>query len=58
MQKELKLEGYRFNWVLTSFYLSYIFVEVPSNMILKRLGANIWLPVLTLLFGVVCSTLR
>jgi MFS family permease len=54
MGKELKLEGYRFNWVLTTFYISYVIVEVPSNIILKRVGARIWLPFLTVCFGVTC----
>jgi hypothetical protein len=54
MADDLKLQGYRFNWVLTTFYLAYALVEIPSNIILKRLGANVWLPTLTFLFGVIC----
>jgi MFS family permease len=54
MERDLKLQGYRFNWVLTTFYLSYTAVEIPSNIILKRVGAKIWLPFLTVAFGIVC----
>jgi MFS family permease len=50
---DLKLQGYRFNWALTVFYIIYIFVEVPSNIILKRVGARFWIPFLVFGFGAV-----
>jgi MFS family permease len=54
MAKDLNLVGYKFNWVLTTFYLAYIVVEIPSNIALKKVGARVWLPFLTASFGVVC----
>ncbi|KAF2668024.1 MFS general substrate transporter [Microthyrium microscopicum] len=54
MSKDLDLSGLNYNYALTVFYIVYILVEIPSNMALKRLGANIWLPVLTVAFGGVC----
>ena len=54
MSKDLNLGGVRFNYVLTAFYVAYIVVEIPSNVILKRIGARIWLPALTVGFGIVC----
>jgi MFS family permease len=53
MSTELKLKGYRFNWALTVFYIVYIFVEVPSNVFLKRVGPKIWIPFLVAAFGAV-----
>src|SRR6202012_1791555 len=44
MADDLKLQGYRFNWGLTTFYLACAVVEIPSNIALKRFGANVWLP--------------
>jgi hypothetical protein len=38
MEKDLKLVGYQFNWALSVFYIVYLLVEVPSNIILKRVG--------------------
>lgn len=41
MAKELKLVGnYRFNWALTIFYFSYIAIEIPSNILLKKVGGR------------------
>jgi MFS family permease len=53
MNKDLALKGYKFNWALTVFYIVYIFVEVPSNIVLKRVGARFWIPFLVIAFGAV-----
>ncbi|KAH8727205.1 major facilitator superfamily domain-containing protein [Phaeosphaeriaceae sp. PMI808] len=57
MAKDLNLVGYRFNWVTSIFYIVYMFVEVPSNIILKMLGPKYYLPLLVVGFGFVslCS---
>jgi len=57
MAKDLDLVGVRFNWVTSIFYIIYIFVEVPSNILLKMIGPKYYLPLLVCGFGVVsmCS---
>ncbi|EFQ88088.1 hypothetical protein PTT_16160 [Pyrenophora teres f. teres 0-1] len=58
MAKDLDLNrGVRFNWVTSIFYIVYMFVEVPSNILLKRLGPKYYLPLLVCGFGLVslCS---
>jgi adenylosuccinate synthase len=58
MEKDLRLDiGYRFNWVTSIFYIVYMFVEVPSNIILKKIGPKYYLPLLVCGFGFVslCS---
>ncbi|TDZ10334.1 putative transporter [Colletotrichum sidae] len=51
MNDDINLEGYRFNWVLSVFYIVYLFVEVPSNILLKRIGPRFYLPFLVVGFG-------
>ncbi|KAH8589341.1 major facilitator superfamily domain-containing protein [Bisporella sp. PMI_857] len=53
MAKDLHLVGFRFNWALTIFYISYIAVEIPSNIILKIIGGRYYLPLLVVGFGLV-----
>ncbi|KAI1932588.1 hypothetical protein LOZ58_003758 [Ophidiomyces ophidiicola] len=53
MAKDLDLRGYRFNIAMTAFYCSYIFLEIPANMMCKWLGPKIWLSFLSFGFGVV-----
>lgn len=57
MQTDLNLQGLRFNWALSIFYIVYLLVEVPSNIILKRIGPRFYLPALVVGFGLVslCS---
>lgn len=52
LEKDLGMEGFDFNIALTAFYLSYIVVEVPSNLVLKRIG-SIWIAYLVIAFGAV-----
>jgi MFS family permease len=46
-------EGYRFNIALSIFYVVYLMVEVPSNILLKRIGPRFYIPGLVVGFGFV-----
>ncbi|KAK3315599.1 major facilitator superfamily domain-containing protein [Apodospora peruviana] len=48
---DLKLKGLEFNWALSIFYIIYLLVEVPSNILLKRTGPRFYLPFLVCGFG-------
>jgi hypothetical protein len=41
------------------FYAGYVLFQIPSNLLLSRLGAKLWLPLITAAFGAVavCSAL-
>ncbi|VBB78425.1 Putative MFS transporter [Podospora comata] len=47
------VEGVKFNWALSIFYIIYLLVEVPSNILLKAIGARFYLPLLVCGFGLV-----
>lgn len=51
MEEDLELFGYRFNWALSIFYIVYLLVEVPSNILLKWIGPRYYLPGLVVGFG-------
>jgi MFS family permease len=53
LDKDLDLHGYRFNIATSIFYVVYLFVEVPSNIVLKRVGPRFFIPALVVGFGVV-----
>ncbi|KAI0377979.1 MFS general substrate transporter [Hypomontagnella monticulosa] len=53
MQEDLDLSGYRFNIATSIFYIIYLTIEVPSNIILKRVGPRFYLPGLVVGFGAV-----
>jgi hypothetical protein len=33
----------------------YVFVQIPMNLLMKRLGANVTLPIMVILWGIVCT---
>jgi adenylosuccinate synthase len=54
MADELGLNhGYRWNWVTSIFYIAYISVDVPRNLLLKKLGPKFYLQLLVCGFGLV-----
>lgn len=53
MAEDLELVGYRFNWALSIFYIVYLLVEVPSNVLLKKTGPKYFIPALVAGFGLV-----
>lgn len=55
LSKDLGLEGLQFNTALAVFYITYILVELPSNIILKKVGGNIWLPTITFFWGMITA---
>ncbi|KAF8953348.1 MFS general substrate transporter [Flammula alnicola] len=52
LEKDLGMEGFDFNIALTVFYIFYFLADIPSNLIMKRVG-SIWIAVLVTLFGAV-----
>ncbi|OJD28890.1 mfs transporter [Diplodia corticola] len=54
LEKDLGLEGYDYNRLLTIFYISYILFEIPSNMCCKWVGPGWFIPSTSLGFGI-CS---
>jgi MFS family permease len=53
MTEDLNLFGTRFNVALLVYYVSYILLEVPSNMIIKRVRPSIYICTLMFLWGIV-----
>ncbi|KAJ1329540.1 MFS transporter ACS family allantoate permease [Microdochium nivale] len=54
LEKDLDLGfGYRFNIATSIFYIVYALVELPSNILLKRIGGRFYIPALVVGFGLV-----
>ena len=45
--------GSRYNLTLLVFFIPYTLLELPSNLIIRRLGARPWLTTLIVCWGVV-----
>ncbi|TFK43548.1 MFS transporter [Crucibulum laeve] len=55
LERDAHLHGNQFNTALAVFYASYLIVELPSNIVLKKMRANRWIPMLVGLWGVVTT---
>lgn len=57
MPKQLKMKGNDYNVALLVFFVPYILLEVPSNLILKNLDPPKWLSGMMFICGMVPCTI-
>lgn len=50
--KDLGISSMQFSVALSVFFITYLLVEIPSNHMLRWVGAKIWLPSLVFSWGV------
>ncbi|EIM82651.1 MFS general substrate transporter [Stereum hirsutum FP-91666 SS1] len=55
LQTDLKMTDHQYSTALTVTYVPYIVMELPMNLLMKRLGANITLPLMVTLWGMVTA---
>jgi MFS transporter, ACS family, tartrate transporter len=53
MNRDLGFTAYIYGWGAGMFFLGYFFFEVPSNVILQRVGARIWIARIMATWGIV-----
>lgn len=51
LPQELHLSGSQYNVALLIFFVPYILLEVPSNIIMKKVAPSTWLSLLLFLWG-------
>ena len=52
LERDLKMTGNDYNIALQVFFIPYILLEVPSNILLKRLAPSTWLSFLMFMWGI------
>ncbi|KAH9029060.1 MFS general substrate transporter [Lactarius pseudohatsudake] len=55
LTRSLHMSAKEFSTALTITFVPYFLMELPMNLVMKRLGANVTLPVMVILWGVVCA---
>ena len=51
--EDLRLGGTEYNTILVIFFVPYVFFEIPSNILLKKLSPRVWLSLCGIAFGLV-----
>ncbi|KAE9569669.1 hypothetical protein CGMCC3_g14282 [Colletotrichum fructicola] len=57
LEEDLGINNIQYNQGLAVFYATYIASELPSNLVLKKVSPRIWLPFLTIAWGIVTMCL-
>ncbi|CEJ94454.1 Putative Major facilitator superfamily transporter [[Torrubiella] hemipterigena] len=57
LEKDLNIDDDQYTHGLAVYYATYIASELPSNLVLKKLSAKLWLPVLTVTWGIITVAL-
>ncbi|KAI4212609.1 MAG: hypothetical protein LQ351_004681 [Letrouitia transgressa] len=55
LTEDLHMTGNQYLTSLTIYFVGYVIFEVPSNVVLKRTSPKLWLPTLTLAWGIVAT---
>ncbi|KAJ7876256.1 MFS general substrate transporter [Mycena leptocephala] len=53
MAEDLKLSGIRYQLAAAAFFITYSLLEIPCNVAMKLLRPSIWIPSITLAWGIV-----
>ena len=53
MNKDLGLSAYWYGWGAGIFFFGYALFEVPSNMVLQRVGARLWIARIMITWGII-----
>src|SRR5215470_9212697 len=53
MNKELGINSQQYGLLAGIFFLGYFVLEIPSNLLLHRVGARVWIARILLTWGVV-----
>jgi hypothetical protein len=55
MTKDLNMYGLQYNTAVTIFFVPYTLLEVPSNIILKKMRPSYWMAILMFAWGTVMT---
>jgi len=55
MNASLRLSATQFAWGASAFFIGYLIFEIPSNLLLQRFGARIWIARIMLTWGLVTA---
>ncbi|KAF8195576.1 major facilitator superfamily domain-containing protein [Pholiota molesta] len=50
---DLRVSPPEYNTSLALYFIAYVIFEIPANIVLKRFNPQLWLPTLTLVWGIV-----
>ena len=55
MNKELGISSQQFGFLVGVFFFGYCLFEIPSNLLLHKLGARVWIARILVTWGIVAA---
>jgi ACS family tartrate transporter-like MFS transporter len=55
MNKQFHFSGTVFGWGISAFFITLCLLEVPSNMMMKRFGAKLWISRIMITWGIISA---
>src|SRR5450432_3679240 len=55
MNRELAITSQKFGFAAGIFFVGYFLFEIPSNLILHKLGARVWIARILITWGIVAA---
>ena len=55
MQQDLRLTGTKYNIAVMCAFISSSIIEIPFNIVCKKLGAKLWIPFIVVGFGIITT---
>src|SRR5262250_3930784 len=55
MNKELAISSQQYGFVVGIFFIGYFIFEIPSNLLLHKIGARVWIARILVTWGIVAA---
>ncbi|KAF9110196.1 hypothetical protein BGX27_006662 [Mortierella sp. AM989] len=53
MESDIHLTPSEYNWALSIFFVGYVIFEIPSNIMLKKIGPSKWITIVMIAWGTI-----
>ncbi|KAF9435582.1 hypothetical protein BGZ76_005956 [Entomortierella beljakovae] len=53
LEHDIALTPSEYNWALSIFFVGYVIFEIPSNIMLKKIGPSKWITIVMIAWGVI-----
>jgi sugar phosphate permease len=57
MRSDLKMSATEFGFALGTFFLGYFLFEVPSNFVMEKVGARLWIARIMITWGMIAGAM-
>ncbi|GJJ75758.1 MFS transporter, ACS family, allantoate permease [Entomortierella parvispora] len=57
LASDIVLTANEYNWALSIFFIGYVIFEIPSNILLKKIGPRKWITIIMIFWGTIMMSM-